>query len=88
MAVGVGTPNGDDARDKLEATLRQIVKEELLTILTDKSASAAARASAGRSLLDHFGDHEHASSGAGGKRGAELSITELDAEIELLSTKR
>ena len=62
-------------------TLRDSVKECLLSVVTDTAASAAARASAGRTLLEYFDDGEHAR-GSGGKRGAELTLAELDAEIE------
>jgi hypothetical protein len=37
------------------STLRSEVREALLTIVLDAAAPAAARASAGRTLLEHFG---------------------------------
>ena len=61
--------------------LRDVVKEALLSLLTDPLAPAAAKASAGRTLLDYFdGDHEHAH-GNSGKRTSELTLAELDAEL-------
>lgn len=68
-----------------ERTLRETVKQALLDILSDKSAPAAAKASACRALLDHFSDND--SRGVSGKRTAEMTLDELDAEIAL-STKR
>jgi hypothetical protein len=64
-------------------TLRQTVKQALLNVLLDVSASAAAKASAGRTLLEYFDDAEHAR-GASGKRSAELTLDELEREIESL----
>ena len=60
-------------------TLRTEVRESLLGILRDKDASAAAKASAGRTLLEYFDDSEttHASA----RRGADMSAAELDAAI-------
>jgi hypothetical protein len=62
-----------------QATLRNEVKESLLGILRDPDASAAAKASAGRTLLEYFDDSEttHASA----RRGADMSAAELDAAI-------
>lgn len=64
------------------STLRQTVKEALLTILNDSGAPAAAKASACRTLLDHFDGQENER--GEGRRGAELTIDELDAEISKL----
>jgi hypothetical protein len=75
------------AQSGSQNTLRETVKEALLSILSDSSASAAAKASAGRTLLEYFDERENVS-GASGKRGAELTIEELDAEINQLSAKR
>ena len=62
-----------------KASLRNEVKESLLGILRDQDASAAAKASAGRTLLEYFDDSEttHASA----RRGADMSAAELDAAI-------
>lgn len=65
--------------------LRETVKEALLSILGDPEASAAARASAGRTLLEYYDD---APIGGTGKRGEELTLAELDDEIASLSVKR
>ena len=72
-------------QEPLNETLRQRVKNALLNVLDDVSASAAAKASAGRTLLEYFDDRE-GTAGASG-RGAELSLAELDAEIHRLSIK-
>jgi hypothetical protein len=66
------------------ATLKEVVKQALLAILMDENANAAAKASAGRTLLEYFGEQEQGLSGASGKRGAELSVIELDREIARL----
>jgi len=60
-------------------TLRSEVKESLLSILRDQGASAAAKASAGRTLLEYFDDSE--STHASARRGADMSAAELDAAI-------
>ena len=65
-----------------QASLRDEVLEALRGVLHEKTASAAARASAGRTILEYFGGE---SGSGGGKRGAELSIAELDAEIARLT---
>ena len=61
------------------ATLRNEVKESLLSILRDQDASAAAKASAGRTLLEYFDDSE--TTYASARRGADMSAAELDAAI-------
>jgi hypothetical protein len=63
-------------------SLRDVVRESLLTILADPSASAAAKASAGRTLLEYF-DAE--SVGAERRRGADMTAAELDEAINKLS---
>jgi len=62
---------------KPEASLRGIVKESLLTILEDQNASAAAKASAGRTLLEYFSEE----SATQRRRGADMSAAELDEAI-------
>ena len=63
--------------------LREEVREALRAVLSDKSASAAAKASAGRTLMEYFDDAEN---GPGrGRRATELSADELDAEIARLT---
>lgn len=69
----------DTNNGELTASLRQRVKQALLSILDDPTASAAAKASAGRTLLDYFDEHEHAS--GSGKRASEMTLAELDAEL-------
>jgi hypothetical protein len=63
------------------ATLREEVKQALRAVLRDPSASAAAKASAGRTLLEYFDDSE--SSHASARRGADMSAAELDHAIAL-----
>jgi hypothetical protein len=59
-------------------SLRSEVKQALLMVLRDPAASAAAKASAGRTLLEYF---ESDNSSATKRRGAEMSAAELDAAI-------
>jgi hypothetical protein len=70
------------AVDVSSVTLRQEVKEALRAVLRDPAASAAAKASAGRTLLEYFDDSE--SSHASARRGADMSAAELDAAIARL----
>ena len=63
-------------------SLRDEVKEALRSVLRDPSASAAAKASAGRTLLEYFDDTEtHASA----RRGADMTAAELDEAIKAFS---
>jgi hypothetical protein len=59
-------------------SLKSEVKQALLNVLRSSDASAASKASAGRTLLEYFSDDKSATKG---KRGAELSASELDAAI-------
>ena len=61
-----------------QGTLKDIVREAMLTILADREASAAAKASAGRTLMQYFSEENQ---GLRGKRGADMSAAELDAAI-------
>ena len=61
----------------VQTTLRDIVKESLLSILEDPDASAAAKASAGRTLLEYFSEE----SATQRRRGADMSAAELDEAI-------
>ena len=79
-----GSERADAGSLVAKATLRETVKEALLDILADRAAPAAAKASAGRTLLEYFDDSESAH-GSDGRRSAELSLEELDAEIHKLS---
>jgi hypothetical protein len=63
---------------RAQTTLRDIVREALLGILADPEASAAAKASAGRTLMQYFSEDNQ---GLKGKRGADMSAAELDAAI-------
>jgi hypothetical protein len=60
------------------SSLRNEVKESLLSVLRSSDASAASKASAGRTLLEYFADDRSA---AKSKRGVELTAAELDAAI-------
>ena len=65
---------------KAQASLRSIVKEALLNVLKDQDASAAAKASAGRTLLQYFTDESPQSR----RRGADMTAAELDAALAQL----
>ena len=72
---------GDPLIDsKPQASLKAVVREALLNVLNDPEASAAAKASAGRTLLQYFTDESAAS---GRRRGADMTAAELDAAISL-----
>jgi hypothetical protein len=62
---------------KTTATLKQIVKEALLSVLADSEASAAAKASAGRTLLQYFQEENESAA----PRGADMTAAELDSAI-------
>jgi len=69
-----------------KGTLRDEVREALRSVLHDRAASAAAKASAGRTLMEYFDD---AADAAGrGRRGADLTADELDQEIARLTSQR
>ena len=63
------------------ASLRDEVKQALRELLRSPDASAAAKASAGRTLLEYFDDSESAH--AHTRRGADMSAAELDHAIAL-----
>lgn len=67
-----------------QASLKAIVREALLAILDDSGASAAAKASAGRTLLEYFADE----SAIGKRRGADMTAAELDSAISQMHPKR
>ena len=69
----------DDSKPPHNVSLRHEVRESLLAILRDPGASAAAKASAGRTLLEYFDDSESSSTTA--RRGADMSAAELDQAI-------
>ncbi|WGD56067.1 hypothetical protein QA641_20520 [Bradyrhizobium sp. CB1650] len=62
-------------------TLRDEVREALRAVLSDASASAMAKASAARTLIELFDDGGEASPG----RASEMTLDELDEEIARLS---
>jgi hypothetical protein len=64
-------------------SLRTEVKEALLNIIRDPDASATAKASASRTLLEYFEDDVIGV----GARGADMSAAELDEAIAELSIK-
>jgi len=68
-------PIGDRSKD----SLREEVKQALLNVLRSKEASAASKASAGRTLLEYFSEAE--SVVADKRRGADLTAAELDSAI-------
>lgn len=67
-------------------TLREEVREALRRVLSDPGASAAAKASAGRTLMEFFDDGETAA--GKGRGGLEMTAEELDAEISRLTGRR
>ena len=79
---GQQAPSGE----KSNLPLREIVREALLSILADKQAPAAAKASASRTILEYFTNSE--SHGVSGKRSAEMSLDELNAEIAAIESKK
>lgn len=73
----------DSEPDKgLQGTLRDIVRKALLAILDDNDASAAAKASACRTLMQFFREDNQTLSG---RRGADMTAAELDSMIAGLS---
>ncbi|WLB24936.1 hypothetical protein QIH85_23945 [Bradyrhizobium japonicum] len=68
--------------DEEKHSLRTEVREALRKVLADSSASAAAKASAARTLMEYFDDEDSAGSG---RRASEMSADELDQEIERLT---
>ena len=77
-----GSKAEQESQDKsAQAPLRTIVREALLSVLKDQEASAAAKASAGRTLLQYF---DNDNNGLSQRRGADMTAAELDAAIQLL----
>jgi len=67
-------------KEAATTTLREEVKESLRSVLRDPLASAAAKASAGRTLLEYFDDTEtHTNT----RRGADMTAAEIDHAIAL-----
>jgi hypothetical protein len=69
----IDTVQGDT---KTTGTLKQIVRHALLQILKDSEASAAAKASAGRTLLQYFTEESTTR-----RRGADMTAAELEQAI-------
>lgn len=63
------------------AGLRDEVKQALLSVLRDKKSSAAAKASAGKTLLENYGAAEEGANWL--KPVGEMSESEIDRELEL-----
>jgi hypothetical protein len=63
--------------------LDEEVREALLGVLRSGEASAAAKASAGRTLMEYFGERARPAE----RTADELSEAELDAEIKRLTRK-
>lgn len=77
--------NGGDEPNEPQCSLiplRDKVRQALLLIVDDPAASAAAKASACRTLLDFFASDR----GRDDKRASEMTLSELDAEIARHST--
>jgi len=72
------------APDNGQQALRAVVREALLKILSDPAAAAAAKASAGRTLLEYFSEDRS----RGAMRGADMTADELDSAIADLARSR
>jgi hypothetical protein len=82
-------PRSDGLSEKvneaLSTSLRVEVKEALRAVLLDRSAPAAARTSAARTLMELFDDERDRGSG---RRASEMTLDELDEEIARLGQAR
>lgn len=65
-------------------SLREEVKQALRNVMNDPEASAAAKASAGRTLLEFFLEDPNAGTGDG-RSAREMTPTEIDEEINRLT---
>jgi hypothetical protein len=74
--------DAEKTSDVPKGSLRDEVREALRRVINDNTASAAAIASAGRTLLEHFDEENSANSG---RRAVELTASELDEEIQRLT---
>ena len=74
-----GRPSGAS-----QTSLEDEVRQALRSVLHDVSASAAAKASAGRTLLEWFGGGKGES--GRGRRATELTMDELNDEIARLTS--
>jgi hypothetical protein len=80
MQSDLGTP--ESQLKSGQGTLKAIVRKALLAILDDSDASAAAKASACRTLMQFFREDNQTLSG---RRGADMTAAELDSMIAGLS---
>jgi hypothetical protein len=62
--------------------LKAEVREALRKVLSDPAASAAAKASAARTLMEYFAEEESA---AARRAPGEMTLSEIDAEIARLT---
>lgn len=76
----IETTKDDSKAPAPPQTLRAIVREALLAVLSDPQGSAAAKASAGRTLLEHFSEENQGFN----VRGADMTAAELDSAIARL----
>lgn len=67
-----------------KGSLRNEVREALRALLSSPTASAAAKASAARTLMEYFDDGDDGS----GRRATEMTADELDEEIGRLTRAR
>jgi hypothetical protein len=67
--------------DEPKASLRDEVREALRAVLASPTASAAAKASAARTLMEFFSEEEQGT----GRRASEMTADELDEEIKRLT---
>ena len=82
-----GNVRGTDVSEPKESnghgtSLREEVKQALRNVLADPEASAAAKASAGRTLMEFFGEDANA---IAARSSREMTASEIDAEIARLS---
>lgn len=75
-----GQKNEAEELEPADRPLRDEVREALLTILREEGASAAAKASAARTLMEYFSEQKP----LGGQSADTLSEEELDREIARL----
>ena len=71
-------PTGKDSSIPTAEALKGEVLDALRLVLKDKSAPAAAKASAGRTILEYFTEKDQ---GLSNKRSSEMTLDEIDAVI-------
>jgi len=77
-SVSNGEQTGKSKLPPTPEALRAEVLDALRSVLKDSRAPAAAKASAGRTILEHYAQKEQ---GLSGRRGNEMTLAELDEEI-------